>query len=172
MHDNALTGNLALLEDVPCAIIPSQFVRSWRQWLARPTDAARPETIDNSQFICEHEMLTFNPNIPMDLDTSIAIVKRADWDILEELCVSFCICNNRSNIFNRYSGGPLISLENCLVEDEADETHFRHKFVHDIPVCTGCRQRRLHQSFSSCPFVLISLAENQNSTLQRSPFGF
>jgi len=88
MHDYALSGNLTLLEHVPCAIVPAQFVRSWRQWLARPTEAARPEAVDNTVFICEHEMLVLDPNIPMDLDSSVAIIKRSDWESLEEMSVS------------------------------------------------------------------------------------
>ena len=87
MHDNALNGNNALLEDVPCAIVPSQFVRSWRQWLMRPSEIPRPETLDNSQFICEHDRLAFDPNVSGDLDTSMTIIKRRDWTALEELYV-------------------------------------------------------------------------------------
>jgi hypothetical protein len=85
MHDNALNGNTALLEDVPCAIIPAQFVRAWRQWLLRPGESIRPDTVDNSPFLCEHTKLNFDPNCPADLDTSIAFVKRTDWNVLEEL---------------------------------------------------------------------------------------
>ena len=90
MHDNALNGCTALLEDVPCAIVPSQFVRAWRQWVMRPGEVIRPETVDNSSLICEHGQLAFDPNASGDLDTSMAIVKRSDWDALEELYV-YCI---------------------------------------------------------------------------------
>ncbi|KAI0755703.1 hypothetical protein C8Q74DRAFT_1305422 [Fomes fomentarius] len=86
MHDNALNGNNALLEDVPCAIVPSQFVRSWRQWLLRPSEIARPENVDNAQFICEHA----------EIWISMTIVKRSDWDASEEL----------------YPAGPLVAAEN------------------------------------------------------------
>jgi hypothetical protein len=85
MHDYALAGSLTLLEHVPCAVVPAQFVRSWRQWLARPTEVERPEAVDNSMFLCEHGMLVFDPNISLDLDSSIAIIKRSDWKVLEEL---------------------------------------------------------------------------------------
>ena len=88
MHDNALNGNTALLEDVPCAIVPSQFVRSWRQWILRPGDVARPEAVVNSQFICEHGLLAFDPNVSGDLDASMTIIKRSDWDALGELYVA------------------------------------------------------------------------------------
>ncbi|OCH88183.1 cysteine proteinase [Obba rivulosa] len=115
MHDNALTGSTALLEDVPCAILPAHFVRMWRHWLLRPGEAPRPDGIDNSQFVCEHGELCIDPNCANDLDSSVAIVKRSDWDILENL----------------YPGGPLIAVENRGGTLE-----------HDLPVCDECRRRR------------------------------
>lgn len=84
MHDNALTGNTNLLENVPCALIPAQFVRLWRQWLFHPANE-RPESVDTLQFICEHDRLVLDPNSPGDLDATAAIIKRADWDTLETL---------------------------------------------------------------------------------------
>ncbi|KAI0374832.1 cysteine proteinase [Pilatotrama ljubarskyi] len=115
MHDNALNGNTALLEDVPCAVVPSQFVRSWRQWVMRPSELPRPEAVDNSQFICAHGLLTFDPNVSGDLDASMTIIKRSDWDALEEL----------------YSAGPLISIENS-----------GGKYAHELAVCADCRIQR------------------------------
>ncbi|EMD38059.1 hypothetical protein CERSUDRAFT_113204 [Gelatoporia subvermispora B] len=115
MHDNALNGTAALLEDVPCAILAAQFVRSWRQWLLRPGEAPRPDGIDNSHFICEHGELCIDPNCANDLDSSVAIIKRSDWDILEDL----------------YPGGPLIALENR-----------GGKLEHELPVCEDCRRKR------------------------------
>lgn len=85
MHDNALTGGTLDLENVPCAIVPAQFVRSWKHWLARPADALRPEMVDNTSLMCEHGMLLFDPNSPGDLNTSITMIKRSDWDVLEDL---------------------------------------------------------------------------------------
>lgn len=85
MHDNALTGSTLDLENVPCAILPAQFVRSWRRWLLRPAAIPRPAMVDNTHFICEHGKLVFDPNSPGDLNITIAMVKRSDWDILEDL---------------------------------------------------------------------------------------
>ncbi|KAH7929713.1 cysteine proteinase [Leucogyrophana mollusca] len=124
MHDNALTGNTLLLENVPCAVIPAQFVRSWRQWLSRPTESPRPQGVDPSQFLCHHEELVFDPNCPNDLDTSIALIQRTEWEILEGL----------------YPCGRLIGLEKRVVEDPP--TVFDTKYVHDIPVCNECRMKR------------------------------
>ncbi|KAI0637029.1 cysteine proteinase [Trametes polyzona] len=132
MHDNALNGNTALLEDTPCAIVPSQFVRSWRQWVTRPSEVLRPEAVDNSQFICEHSLLAFDPNIAGDLDSSMTIIKRSDWDALEEL----------------YSAGPLIAVENS-----------GGKYAHELAVCTGCRLRR-RTSFDMTEITVRVLGPN------------
>ncbi|KAH9946153.1 cysteine proteinase [Epithele typhae] len=115
MHENALNGNVSLLEDTPCAIVPTSFVRAWRQWTLRPGDIARPEVIDNAQFVCEHGLLAFDPNLGGDLDGSMSIIKRSDWDTLEEL----------------YSAKPLIAIER--IDD---------KYTHELSVCSDCRLKR------------------------------
>ncbi|EGO18657.1 hypothetical protein SERLADRAFT_418842 [Serpula lacrymans var. lacrymans S7.9] len=124
MHDNALTGNTLLLENVPCAIVPAQFIRLWRQWLNKPTDVVRPKTVDNSQFLCVHSKLVFDPNCPSDLDNCIAVVQRSEWNILEEL----------------YTCGPTIILEKRIVEGPHNNAEVR--FFHDVPVCDECRLKR------------------------------
>jgi len=84
MHETSLNA-LNMLENIPCAILPTQFLRSWRQWLLRPTENSRPDIIDNTPFICEHDLLVFDPNNPTDFDASITMIKRSDWDYLESL---------------------------------------------------------------------------------------
>ncbi|KZP12614.1 cysteine proteinase [Athelia psychrophila] len=121
MHDNALTGSNFDLENVPCAIVPAQFVKAWKKWLSRPGEATRPEIVDNAPFFCEHGKLIIDPNCPGDLSTTVTIVKRSDWDALADL----------------YSAGPLIALEKRLVEEEMFDT----KYVHDIPTCAECRHQ-------------------------------
>ena len=85
MHDNALTGATRFLEHVPCALVPAQFIRLWKQWLFRPAGLPRPENVDNSPFICQHGLLVLDPNAAGDLDSSVAVITRSDWDILQEL---------------------------------------------------------------------------------------
>lgn len=85
MYDNALNSDMSSLQNVPCAIIPAQFVKNWRQWLSRPSDVLRPDMVDNTLLICEHGLLALDPNSPTDLDSSLAIIKRSDWEILENL---------------------------------------------------------------------------------------
>ncbi len=85
MYDNALNGNMALLEDVPCAIVPAQFIRSWRQWLSKPSEYPRPNRVDNTPFICTHGLLNFDANCPNDMDSSLSIIKMIDWQVLSEL---------------------------------------------------------------------------------------
>ena len=85
MLDHALNGDTALLEDTPLAIVPSQFVRSWKMWLGRPTEYPRPPGINNSPFFCEHDQLAFDPNVPADMDSKLAVIKRSDWEVLQNL---------------------------------------------------------------------------------------
>ncbi|KAI0780996.1 cysteine proteinase, partial [Trametes elegans] len=132
MHDNALNGNTALLEDVPCAIVPSQFVRSWRQWIMRPSEVARPEALDNSPFVCEHGLLAFDPNESEDIDASMSIIKRSDWEALTEL----------------YSVGPLIAIENT-----------GGRYTHELAVCADCRLRR-RTSFDMTDLTIRVLGSN------------
>ena len=84
MHEHALTGNTSLLEDVPCALVPAQFIRSWRQWLFHPGNE-RPQNVDTAQFLCEHGLLTLDPNSPGDIDGNVAIIRRCDWDVLQTM---------------------------------------------------------------------------------------
>lgn len=114
MYDHVLTGNNALLEEIPCALIPVPFVRAWRKWLFHPVNE-RPESVDTSQFMCEHGLLALDPNIPGDLDGVAAIISRDDWTVLETL----------------YSCGPLISME-----------YADGRWKHEPAVCEGCRLKR------------------------------
>lgn len=85
MHDNALNGATRLLEHVPCALVPAQFIRQWKQWLFRPAGLPRPESVDNGPFICRHGLLILNPNIASDMDNSVAVITGGDWDVLQDL---------------------------------------------------------------------------------------
>ncbi|KAF5373699.1 hypothetical protein D9758_000662 [Tetrapyrgos nigripes] len=120
MYDYVFEGSMLFLENGPYAIIPNEFLRRWKQWLDKPTEAMRPESIDNEQFFCEHQKLCIDPNNPSDFSTA-AIIKRQEWDVLCTL----------------YSGGPLIALDRYLGAD-TDEP----KFFYEPPICEGCRTKR------------------------------
>lgn len=124
MHDNALEGNTLLLENIPCVVIPAQFVRIWRKWLSRPTDFPRPDAIDTSSLFCEHGQLAFDPNASSDWDSNVVLAQMNDWAILEGL----------------YRCGPAVPVEKKTVEGPVGI--FDTKFVHPIPVCHDCRIRR------------------------------
>lgn len=68
----------------PCAVVPERFIRSWRQWVLRPTEVERPEIMDTTRFLCQHGLLSFDPNVDGDID-GVSYVKRGDWDQLEKL---------------------------------------------------------------------------------------
>ncbi|KAI0044824.1 cysteine proteinase [Auriscalpium vulgare] len=125
MSENAHNGNTALLEDVPCALIPAAFVRAWKLWILRPAGHTRPERLDNSPFICEHGLLVLDPNAG-DLDKAVCnLVRMHDWRLLETL----------------YDAGPLIQIENRTSNIDYDWAP-RLRFVHEPAVCEGCRIKR------------------------------
>ncbi|KAJ7775067.1 hypothetical protein B0H16DRAFT_1672615 [Mycena metata] len=116
MYDNALNGNISLLSDVPCALVPADFVREWRQWVLRPHEKIRPDRINNAPFFCEHDMLAFDPNCSTDWEGSLVVIQRSDWDLLAPL----------------YPGGLLIAIQK-----NSDS-----RYITLVPVCTDCRQQR------------------------------
>lgn len=93
--------DLKYARDTPCALVPSEFVRQWRQWVSRPANTSRPTQIDTGIFVCEHGMLNVDPNLPLDMESShLSVIRLSDWDALKE----------------RYETGPLISLTNASME--------------------------------------------------------
>ncbi|KAL1710109.1 hypothetical protein EV121DRAFT_252295 [Schizophyllum commune] len=146
MLDHALNGDTALLEDTPLAIVPSQFVRAWKMWLGRPTEYPRPPGIDNSSFFCEHDRLAFDPNVPADMDSKLAVIKRSDWEVLQTL----------------YPCGPLIALEK-----ESKEKRYRH----EIPVCVDCRQRRKSDWESTDITIRVGGSDKAKPTTTKKTYG-
>jgi ubiquitin carboxyl-terminal hydrolase 48 len=73
------------LEEEELAIIPLEFRRAWLSWLNNPTEYARPDSVDNSAFFCEHHQLVLDPNCPLDMKMIVSIIHRTDWDVLETL---------------------------------------------------------------------------------------
>lgn len=87
MYENALgPNNTRLLQDVPCALVPADFARTWKQYIYRPMKYPRPEILDTTCFVCEHGKLNIDPN-SNDLDSTICVVRRDDWDALAEMYV-------------------------------------------------------------------------------------
>ena len=97
MQENALNGNTALLENVACALVPASFVREWKLWILRPGHHPRPACLDNSQFLCDHDLLALDLNAG-DLDRSVCLVRRPDWAVLEELYVKICMFQGQYSI--------------------------------------------------------------------------
>lgn len=84
MLDYAFDGDIFLLGNVSCALIPFTFLRSWRDWVKKPTDATRPNSLDNTIFFCEHGMLNLDIE-DIEATRTAAIIKRSEWDYLESL---------------------------------------------------------------------------------------
>ncbi|KAJ3574829.1 hypothetical protein NP233_g1494 [Leucocoprinus birnbaumii] len=107
-------------EDVSLAIVPTTFYKGWVSWVNSPADHTRADKLDNSHFLCEHNLLNFDPNCPLDTEMTISIIRHSDWEALRNL----------------YDAGPHIGLRKLKQgEDEL-------QYVSDIPVCEGCRLKR------------------------------
>lgn len=71
------------------ALIGADFFRRWRAWISRPHDRPRPETIDNSWLLCQHNQLLVDPSISQDLGTTVLLISLKDWDHFMDLWVPF-----------------------------------------------------------------------------------
>ncbi|TFK42426.1 hypothetical protein BDQ12DRAFT_644097 [Crucibulum laeve] len=139
LHD-ALTFGLDGSQSPFFTVLPTHFLNGWRKWVDNPTVHTRPGKVDNTPFLCEHEMLAFDPNCPTDLDSTLAIIKSEDWDILETL----------------YETGPRITL----TRQQEDELMYKH----EIPVCEDCRVKR--KSDWDSADIVIRLCGPKNSSTE------
>jgi hypothetical protein len=75
-----------LQQDQPSVVMPSAFIRAWMSWRDRPQINRRPETIDASQLLCEHDLLNFDPNVEADMmDSKLCVIRLSEAMALEEL---------------------------------------------------------------------------------------
>lgn len=119
MYDYDFSSRISLLEDTLLCIIPEEFVQDWKQWLFRPTEFPRPNSVDTATLFCEHNLLLIDPNSVGDMD-SLSVVTMADWVLLEGL----------------YETGPRVTIQRLNVGEG------NPGFVHETEVCQDCRTRR------------------------------
>jgi len=82
-HMNSMTYAFFSGSSPSCAIVPSQFYKSWKRWADSPTSQPRPESIDNAPFLCkDHQMLLYDPNSPGEMDPVITLIRRDEWEEL------------------------------------------------------------------------------------------
>ncbi|KAF8892462.1 hypothetical protein BD779DRAFT_1770408 [Infundibulicybe gibba] len=119
LHDTLSDVHLVIDENTLGAIIPTQFLKEWKQWLQKPTDVIRPCSINNAAFICEHNLLGLDPNSSVDMSDSFTIIERNDWNTL-------------------LSRGPFIGI------GQRAENDGRRVFTTDLPTCHDCYLRRVY----------------------------
>ncbi|KAK2466793.1 hypothetical protein APHAL10511_001051 [Amanita phalloides] len=142
IYDSTFDGD-SCIQSGPCAVISANFVKSWKQWLTFPMDSPRPEMIDNSIFFCEHDMLLFDPNSALDLDSTMLIIHRHDWETLESY----------------YTGGPLISLAKTIREDGSSH------YDQEVPTCIECRLKK-KIDWTTTEIVIQFFDPNQKSGMR------
>ena len=128
MFDN----DSSILEDTPLCVVPEEFLQDWKEWLFRPTEFPRPNSVDTASLFCEHSLLLIDPNSTGDMD-SLYVITMADWEILQGL----------------YKTGPVVAIQRPKV----GEAH--PGFTHGIEVCQDCRTRRC----TVTPLALEELAD-------------
>lgn len=84
MLEYAFDGEIFLLGNVSCALIPFTFLCSWRQWVKKPAESIRPDVLDNTMFFCEHGLLNLDVG-DIEATRTAAIIKRSEWNHLEAL---------------------------------------------------------------------------------------
>lgn len=71
---------------VSFAVVPSDFIRSWRQWCGKPTHHPRPTAISNRRFICDHNLFILDPSVPSDLkNIDICFIRDEHFDLLADM---------------------------------------------------------------------------------------
>ncbi|TDL21582.1 cysteine proteinase [Rickenella mellea] len=133
--------NLLSSQNQTGVVVSAKFVRSWKAWLQRPGDAARPESLDNSVFFCEHQKLNLDPNNAADL-RNILVISFAEWETL--------------NTF--YTAGPLIEIR--TVHDLNGFGKTRELSVTTPDICADCcRKRRLQYETTRITVMRLKEAE-------------
>ncbi|KAJ3544080.1 hypothetical protein NMY22_g2917 [Coprinellus aureogranulatus] len=113
-----------------CAIIPTTFYKAWKRWVDSPTSQPRPEAVDNSRFLCDsHSLLIYDPNCADEIESTITIIRRDEWDELAQL----------------YPASPLIALNK---DDDG-------KYEPHPPICSECRMAR--QMFWDVTDIVVQL---------------
>ena len=120
-----------------CAVIPSTFYRAWKRWVDSPTSHPRPTGVDNSHFLCEsHSLLLYDPNCSEEIESTITIIRRDEWDELVLLWAFFASttpsCLTLPLPCYRYPASPLIALH------KNDDGVYKP----DVPICSECRTKR------------------------------
>ncbi|TEB26623.1 cysteine proteinase [Coprinellus micaceus] len=125
-----------------CAVIPSTFYRAWKRWVDSPTSHPRPTAVDNSQFLCEsHSLLLYDPNCSEEIESTITVIRRDEWDELVLL----------------YPASPLIALH------KNDDGVYKP----DVPICSECRTKR--QKYWDVTDIVVQLGPVPGKESSRNP---
>lgn len=70
------------------ALMPFSFVSEWKQWTRNPQYSERPETLDNTWFLCEHRGSRVDFKNISKFDPEYSLIDLNSWDTLCSLWVS------------------------------------------------------------------------------------
>ncbi|KAG0226961.1 hypothetical protein BGW42_003281 [Actinomortierella wolfii] len=106
--------------------INKEFLQQWLNFVKRPSVTERPNTIDNSQLLCEHDGLLYDVLSDEEVQNSdaIALLRDEEWAFLSAI----------------YGGGPEIFFLEPPSAEDGEST--REIQVASHQVCRECRNAR------------------------------
>ncbi|KAH8116817.1 cysteine proteinase [Phellopilus nigrolimitatus] len=152
LHNDKVFGRQSIMDNIPCAIVPSAFIHEWTSWLVKPGEARRPVAIDNSYMLCDHGLLNVDLSDEFDFDDTLAVVTRAEWDLLQNL----------------YIAEPLIAVS--YMTEPTTDGNKEKKVVSDVLCCSECRTKnKLNFVSTSLAIILLKSSEPVPRPLSVSP---
>ncbi|EJD02420.1 cysteine proteinase [Fomitiporia mediterranea MF3/22] len=138
LNEENIFGQYGILQNSTFAVVPSEFIHSWRKWLVKPGDSPRVTEINTQSMLCPHERLILDLSEEADFDEDVAVLTMSEWEQLQTL----------------YEAGPLIKCE-CRMELDGSG-HERRYIISEIPCCSDCRTKE-KLSFNSTMLTVIRI---------------
>ncbi|GJJ78122.1 ubiquitin carboxyl-terminal hydrolase 48 [Entomortierella parvispora] len=121
-------------------LVSQGFMKAWVDFIRKPTVAKRPEILDNDGLLCEHGLLTYDLEEPVDYKdvNGFVVLLDDEWTALSNL----------------YEGGKeVIYVKPSPVKPEEDDISPSPTTPVSTPVCEECRNKRI-LDFSSANIIV------------------
>ncbi|KAF9430011.1 hypothetical protein BGZ94_008670 [Podila epigama] len=85
-----------IVDDEKYFVVSDAFITQWLEYIKKPLQKERPQSIINDTLLCEHGGFLFDPNIPSDSqrENGYTVINKQEWEQMQAL----------------YEGGPPISF--------------------------------------------------------------
>ncbi|KAF9438453.1 hypothetical protein BGZ76_007846 [Entomortierella beljakovae] len=122
------------------AVSKQGFMKTWHDFVKRPSVNMPPHFIDNTSLICKHEGFIFDLNNIVDngKDDDLYVLSEDEWSFLQAI----------------YGGGPTVVIKTAKAKNESSCCDSDESIVETTPsLCIACRNERI-LDFSSTVFVI------------------